>query len=109
MTFRPCRLTPKSRCVIWAFARSGWDRIQALLDEQIVGRSDELKERGLRRRAARATLDLLARARAQAEEERLAVDGARARGQELARRAAALRLMSSPRPGRAASASIPPA
>ena len=73
-----------------ALARSGWDDVQKLLDEQIVGRSDDLKERGLRRRAGRVVTLLLERAREQAAEERATIDAARARAQELALRAANL-------------------
>ena len=36
-----------------ALEESGWAAVQTLLDERIVARSDELKERSLRRRAAR--------------------------------------------------------
>jgi len=46
-----------------ALEESGWAAAQALLDERIVARSDELKERALRRRAAR----IVARLEAQAE------------------------------------------
>lgn len=35
-----------------ALAQSGWDEVHALVEEELVARSDELKERGLRRRAA---------------------------------------------------------
>jgi small GTP-binding protein len=73
-----------------ALAASGWERVQKLLDEQIVGRSDELKERGLRRRAARVVTTMLERAREHAQDERAAIDAARARAQELALRAANL-------------------
>ncbi|MBX3221059.1 MAG: dynamin family protein [Labilithrix sp.] len=73
-----------------ALARSGWDDVQRLLDEQIVGRSDELKERGLRRRAGRVVMLMLERAREHAVEERASIDAARARAQELALRAANL-------------------
>lgn len=79
-----------------ALAQSGWERVQTLLDEQIVGRSHELKERGLRRRAARVVGDLLTRARAQADEERQAITTARARAQELALRAAGLEREAAP-------------
>jgi GTP-binding protein EngB required for normal cell division len=48
-----------------ALAASGWQAVQALLDERIVARADELKERALRRRAAR----IVARLKAQAEGE----------------------------------------
>jgi hypothetical protein len=73
-----------------ALARSGWDDVQRLLDEQIIGRSDELKERGLRRRGSRVVHDLLERAREQATGERAAIETARARAQDLALRAAKL-------------------
>jgi small GTP-binding protein len=79
-----------------ALAKSGWDRVQTLLDEQIVGRSDELKERGLRRRAGRVVGDLLLRARAQADDERCSITTARARAQDLALRAAGLERESGP-------------
>lgn len=73
-----------------ALAKSGWDGIQKLLDEEIVGRSNELKERGLRRRAARVVSLMLERAREQAAEENTTIEAARARAQELALRAANL-------------------
>jgi small GTP-binding protein len=73
-----------------ALARSGWEHVQKLLDEQIVGRSDELKERGLRRRAARVVGELVERAREHAAEERSSLEAAKARAQELALRAAKL-------------------
>jgi small GTP-binding protein len=73
-----------------AFVRSGWEAVQRLLDEQIVGRSSELKERGLRRRASRVVSLLLERARDRAAEENAQIDVARGRAQELALRAANL-------------------
>ncbi|HEY8073465.1 MAG TPA: dynamin family protein [Labilithrix sp.] len=73
-----------------ALAKSGWDAVQKLLDEQIVGRSDELKERGLRRRATRVVNELLERARERASEESATIQAARTRAQELAVRAAKL-------------------
>jgi small GTP-binding protein len=73
-----------------ALARSGWEHVQKLLDEQIVGRSDDLKERGLRRRAGRVVSLMLGRARELATDERASIDAARARAQELALRAANL-------------------
>jgi cellulose synthase operon protein C len=73
-----------------ALVRSGWEDVQKLLDEQIVGRSDDLKERGLRRRATRVVSLMLERARELAADERAAIDAARARAQELALRAANL-------------------
>lgn len=71
-----------------ALAKSGWEAVQKLLDEQIVGRSDELKERGLRRRAGKVVDGLVERARETANEERSAIEAARARAQELGLRAA---------------------
>ncbi len=41
-----------------ALAESGWPPVQTLLEEQIVARSAELKERALRRRAAALVNDL---------------------------------------------------
>ena len=73
-----------------AFAKSGWDDVQRLLDEEIIGRSDELKERGLRRRGGRIVSELLDRAREQAAEERAAIEAARTRAQDLALRSAKL-------------------
>jgi small GTP-binding protein len=73
-----------------ALARSGWADVQRLLDEQIIGRSDELKERGLRRRGGRVVSELLERAREQAAGERASIETARARAQDLALRAAKL-------------------
>ena len=73
-----------------ALAKSGWEDVQRLLDEQIIGRSDELKERGLRRRGGRIVNELLDRAREQAAEERCAIEAARTRAQDLALRSAKL-------------------
>ena len=73
-----------------ALARSAWPAVQTLLDEQFIGRSDELKERGLRRRAAKVVSGMLERAREQATDERTALDAARARAAELSLRAANL-------------------
>jgi GTP-binding protein EngB required for normal cell division len=53
-----------------ALEASGWAAVQALLDERIVARSDELKERSLRRRAARVVSRLASQAEAQAAEQR---------------------------------------
>jgi cellulose synthase operon protein C len=62
-----------------ALAASGWPAVQALLEDQIVARSGELKERALRRRAAAlvrglldswATRDAADRAEAAAQSER---------------------------------------
>jgi small GTP-binding protein len=73
-----------------ALKKSNWDAVQKLLDEQIVGRSVELKERGLRRRAVRVVTLMLERARTAATEERTKIEAARTRAQELSLRAAAL-------------------
>lgn len=73
-----------------ALTRSGWEHVQRLLDEQIVGRSDELKERGLRRRAGRVVSLLLERARERATEENAQIEVARTQAQTLALRAANL-------------------
>jgi hypothetical protein len=60
-----------------ALEESGWAAAQALLDERIVARSDELKERALRRRAARIVAALASQAAAEAARQR-AEDEARA-------------------------------
>jgi GTP-binding protein EngB required for normal cell division len=60
-----------------ALEESGWAGAQALLDERIVARSDELKERALRRRAARIVAALASQAAAEASRQR-AEDEARA-------------------------------
>ncbi|MBX3192305.1 MAG: dynamin family protein [Labilithrix sp.] len=73
-----------------ALDASGWEAVQKLLDEQIVGRSDELKERGLRRRASRVVVGLLERAREHAHDELATIEAARSAATELALRAAKL-------------------
>ncbi|MCL2722948.1 MAG: dynamin family protein [Polyangiaceae bacterium] len=73
-----------------ALAESGWAAVQTLLDEQIVGRSDELKERGQRRRAARVTRELRHRAQNIAETERSAIDASKRLAHDLAQRAGEL-------------------
>lgn len=73
-----------------ALTKSNWETVQQLLDEQIIGRSDELKERGLRRRGGKVVDELLERAREQADEERATIEAARARAQDLALRSAKL-------------------
>lgn len=64
-----------------ALATSRWENVQRLLDEQIVGRSEELKERALRRRASRVVELLRASsgraARAEEAEAAAAADRAR--------------------------------
>ncbi len=73
-----------------AFGASGWANVQRLLDEEIIGRSAELKERGLRRRASRVVGELLDRARVHAQDEQRQIESARARAQDWALRAAKL-------------------
>jgi small GTP-binding protein len=53
-----------------ALAESGWAEAEALLDERIVARSGELKERALRRRAARVVAGLAAQAATEAARQR---------------------------------------
>lgn len=52
-----------------ARAASHWEEIEAMFDQEIVARSEALKERALRRRAANAVARLRDRARALAEDE----------------------------------------
>ena len=71
-----------------ALEKSRWGAIEKLLDQEIIARSAELKERALRRRASKIVGELAARASALADEEatRIAIDAART--QALARAAA---------------------
>ncbi len=73
-----------------AFVKSGWEAVQSLLDREIIGRSDDLKERGLRRRAGRVVSELLDLARAQASTARAESERLRVRLQDRALRAAKL-------------------
>ena len=73
-----------------ALEASGWSAVEALLDQQILGRSDELKERALRRRAARIVARLLGRAGQIADDERASRKGAADRAQRIAQLAAKL-------------------
>jgi hypothetical protein len=73
-----------------ALATSNWEAVQRLLDEELIARSDELKERGLRRRGGRVVSELLDRARVHANEEHAKIEAARTRSQDLALRAAKL-------------------
>jgi hypothetical protein len=73
-----------------ALASSGWGAVQELLDAQIVGRSEELKERALRRRAAQIVGRLGSRAAREAEREERAAEQERARAQATGKAAAAL-------------------
>jgi small GTP-binding protein len=73
-----------------ALEASGWGEVQELVDREILARSDELKERALRRRAALSVARLGARAKALASEEEAALDRQRTRAQRLSAAAAAL-------------------
>ncbi|MDB4994431.1 MAG: hypothetical protein JWM74_1863, partial [Myxococcaceae bacterium] len=73
-----------------ALAKSGWGPVEELLDQQIVARSEELKERALRRRGARVVEQLAARAASLADDERGAVDRITRRSQVIAQAAAKL-------------------
>lgn len=74
-----------------ALAASGWSEVEALLSERIVDASESLKERALRRKAARIAGELAATAGARAAEDREAIRAARARSQALREAAARLR------------------
>ncbi|MCC6552149.1 MAG: dynamin family protein [Polyangiaceae bacterium] len=74
-----------------ALAASGWAEVEALFDEQIVDASDALRERALRRKAARIAAELAQVASARAAEDREAVRRARARRDALRASAAYLR------------------
>ena len=71
-----------------ALADSNWSAVETLLDTQIIGRSDELKERALRRRALQIVALLGQDAARRAEEERARVESRRARADMAARIAA---------------------
>jgi len=71
-----------------ALEASGWAAVQALLDEQIVGRDEELKERAMRRRAAQIVTRLRARAAQTADAERAASESAAARAHATSQAAA---------------------
>jgi hypothetical protein len=71
-----------------ALEESHWAAVQTMLDEQIVARSDELKERALRRRASRVVAQLAARAARLADEERTTAESRAARAQAISQCAA---------------------
>ena len=73
-----------------AAAASGWAAVEDMLQRQIILRSDELKERSLRRRASIVVAELLARASREAAEEAALAAGASERGQRLSRALARL-------------------
>jgi small GTP-binding protein len=74
-----------------ALAASGWPEVEALLAEHIVDASDALRERALRRRAARVADELCAAAAARAAHDREDARAARARRDMLLSTAAQLR------------------
>jgi hypothetical protein len=73
-----------------ALEQSGWAAVQALLDERIVARADELKERALRRRAAGIAQALASQAAAGADRERQKDEELTARAIALSRLAATI-------------------
>ena len=73
-----------------ALEASGWAAVQALLDDEIVARSAELKERSLRRRALSIVGKLAARAASLAEDERTKEAARQARAHATAQTAARL-------------------
>ena len=73
-----------------ALESSGWAAVQSLLDEEIVARSEELKERSLRRRALHVVGRLAARAATAANDERTAADARKARTHTISQTAAKL-------------------
>ena len=75
-----------------ALAAGNWAEVEALLSEQIVDKSDALRERALRRRAGRVATALAAQASAQAELDRQGIRVAREQSDAL--RAAEARLRS---------------
>ena len=71
-----------------ALEESGWAAVQTLLDERIVARSDELKERALRRRAARVVASLKAQAEGEADRQRVQEEQRSARAHSVSQAAA---------------------
>ncbi len=67
-----------------ALAASGWTSVQTLLDEQIIARSSDLKERALRRRAKKIVGGLSVAVARAADAEDAARDGAERKRQEIA-------------------------
>ncbi len=74
-----------------ALAASGWSEVEALLAERFVDASERLKERALRRRAARIASSLAESAIARAEVDQRAVAASKARRDLLLGAAAKLR------------------
>ena len=73
-----------------ALEASGWESVAKLFDHEFLARSEELKERALRRRACLAVERLLARAETLASEEDRDLLGQRERSMRLSSAAAAL-------------------
>jgi small GTP-binding protein len=73
-----------------ALEASRWGEIQALLDTQLVARSEELKERALRRRASLIVGQLGVRVARRAEEEKSAAEAVQTRARQSALAAAKL-------------------
>jgi hypothetical protein len=71
-----------------ALEESGWTAVQTLLDERIMARSDELKERALRRRALRTVARLTSQAEAKAARQRADEEAAMARARAVSQAAA---------------------
>ena len=71
-----------------ALAASGWSEVETMLESQFVARSEELKERALRRRALAIVATLGQTAARAADEERARDDAVRARIAAMARAAA---------------------
>jgi len=74
-----------------ALGASGWAAVESLLSEHVVDRSAELRERALRRKAARIATELSELAAARAAEDRAAMATAREKAESLLAAAARLR------------------
>jgi small GTP-binding protein len=73
-----------------ALEESGWRAVEALLEERIVARSAELKERALRRRAGRIVARLEGQAASEAEGLRLRTEADAARAHAMGQAAAGI-------------------
>jgi GTP-binding protein EngB required for normal cell division len=71
-----------------SLSESGWGAIETLLEEQIIARHEELKERALRRRAARIVARLAEQASTEAERRRSEDEALAARAHAIAHTAA---------------------
>ncbi len=71
-----------------ALAESGWGEVEAMLEREFVARSEELKERALRRRALAIVATMGQAAARAAEEERAGAESARRRVEAMGRAAA---------------------